>query len=284
MTWSYSTPKRGWSSVMWNLSSTVSLIEAVWVLGATGGLGAMLVLTVQGWRRLRQVTASGQNGVLRFQALHNLDKALLLLLVTELYLLAGLVAADLPPNPAPLPAGSPPWLVGAALVLALGFTLWLAGLLVRHDRRLRQILVDQTRETVPADPAHPRILLIDDYPAARKAMRLGLEAAGYEVLERDDARGLLGVVARYRPSLIITDLLLPGIAGDVAAQGLRALGDETPIVLYTGQWPSAVVPSLDAWARSIGVQAVLIKGQSARPLQDMLAQVERLVPRPGGAC
>jgi CheY-like chemotaxis protein len=262
-----------------DLTSTISLLEAVWVLAAAVGVGAMIVLAVQGYKRLRWLHTSDEDGVLRFQATHNLDKALLLLLVTELYLVAGLGAMTLPPNPAPMPAWSPAWGTGAALVGALGFTLWLAGLLMRHDRRIAALLDAQARETAPPTPARPRILLIDDYAPGRRAMRLALEAAGYEVVERDDARGLLGAVARYRPSLIIMDLLLPGISGDVAAQALRALGDETPIILHTGQWPAAVGPSLDAWAQEIGVQAILMKGTSARPLEAMRAQVERLVPR-----
>jgi CheY-like chemotaxis protein len=87
------------------------------------------------------------------------------------------------------------------------------------------------------------------------------------------------VVARYRPACIILDVLLPGMGGDTAARALRALGDETPIILHTAQWPAAEAESLEDWGRVLGVQAVLVKGASARPLEAMLTEVERLVPR-----
>jgi CheY-like chemotaxis protein len=269
-----------WSWNVPNLTSTISWLEMFWVVAAAVGFGAMIVLTTQSWRRIHWLQLEGQNGVLRGQAYHNLDKSLLLLLVTELYLVAGVSAMVVPPSQTPAITWSPAWTVGLGLVGALAFTLWLAALLVRHDRYIARLLAAQTRETMPADPTRPRLLLIDDYALGRKAMKLGLEAAGYEVVERPDARGLLGTVARYRPSLIIMDLNLPGVTGDTAAQALRALGDETPLILHTGQWPSAVVPNLDTWAQAIGVQAVLVKGSDTRPLQAMVHEVSRWVPRP----
>lgn len=80
------------------------------------------------------------------------------------------------------------------------------------------------------------ILVVEDNPVSRKAIRLTLQTAGYRVLEAADGRMALDLAAREDVDLILQDLLLPDIDGfDLVAQ-LRALsrGRQIAIVAFSG--------------------------------------------------
>jgi DNA-binding response OmpR family regulator len=53
-----------------------------------------------------------------------------------------------------------------------------------------------------------RILLVDDDPDLRLALRLPLEAAGYAVFEAEDVTEAQESVMRVRPDLIILDVMM----------------------------------------------------------------------------
>jgi two-component system cell cycle response regulator len=97
-------------------------------------------------------------------------------------------------------------------------------------------------ESSPAPPEAAQaidsatILLVEDNPTTRKMFRVSLETAGYRVVEAQDAGTALAFVARYRPALVIQDLILPDMDGlDLARELRRRFGDETvPIVCVSG--------------------------------------------------
>lgn len=258
------------------LTPTISLLEAIWTLLALIGALRYAGRASRYWQLHRALVQTGQNGALQYTSLVRIRTRLTLLIMLELLVAIGVVAMTLPPT-----ATVSTWPISISTLVhmgLLGLLLWYGEAQDLAQHRLQRLVAD----VVPADPAHPRVLIVDDQAVIRDLFAAALRRAGYEPLTRPDARDLLGTVARYRPACIILDLLLPGIAGDTAAAALRALGDPTPIILYTAQWPASTVASLDEWAADLGVQAVLIKGASPRPLDDMLAQVTRLVPREEG--
>jgi DNA-binding NtrC family response regulator len=53
-----------------------------------------------------------------------------------------------------------------------------------------------------------RILIVDDEPAARYALRRALESA-YDVVEADSAAAARGQIAKDRPDLIVLDMVMP---------------------------------------------------------------------------
>ena len=68
-----------------------------------------------------------------------------------------------------------------------------------------------------------RILVVEDHPTMREAMRLVLEGEGFSIDEASDGETALDMVRADPPDLVFLDLNIPGVSGtDV----LRALKDD----------------------------------------------------------
>ena len=78
----------------------------------------------------------------------------------------------------------------------------------------------------------PKILIIDDELQIRRALRLSLEAHGYEVVDAITAHEGLALVASARPDLLILDLGLPDMDGLDAIKKLREW-NQTPVIVLT---------------------------------------------------
>jgi two-component system phosphate regulon response regulator PhoB len=77
-----------------------------------------------------------------------------------------------------------------------------------------------------------RILIVEDHPTMREAMRLVLEGEGYSIDEAADGTGALEKVRRDRPDLVFLDMNIPGSSGadvlaaikaDPATSGVRVI-------------------------------------------------------------
>lgn len=85
--------------------------------------------------------------------------------------------------------------------------------------------------------SRPRVLIIDDDPALRAALRALLERAGLAVAEAGDAVRGLSLAERGRPAVVVTDVMMPGFGTGLdalrclrASPATRAL----PVVVLTG--------------------------------------------------
>ena len=79
------------------------------------------------------------------------------------------------------------------------------------------------------------ILLVEDEQSIASLVSLYLENEGYTVEHVADGAQALGAVERLRPSLVILDLMLPGMDGVEICKRLRQAGDELPIVMLTAR-------------------------------------------------
>jgi CheY-like chemotaxis protein len=80
------------------------------------------------------------------------------------------------------------------------------------------------------------ILLVEDHATTRNALRLLLEDENYTVVEAHDAKQALACVTRNAPSLIVTDLGLPGLNGIELTKAIRDLRrriSHIPIIMLT---------------------------------------------------
>src|SRR5436309_7431601 len=80
-----------------------------------------------------------------------------------------------------------------------------------------------------------KILIVEDEQKTRAYLRKGFEEAGFTVdaVERgDDA---FQVIADSHHDLIILDVMLPGLGGWAIVSGMRAGGDETPVLMLTAR-------------------------------------------------
>ncbi len=93
-----------------------------------------------------------------------------------------------------------------------------------------------------------RLLVIDDEPAIRKLLRMGLNTQGHQVLEATNARTALQQIAT-KPDLVILDLGLPDMEGLDLLRQIRERDAAVPIVVLTSRDDEAAkVQALDSGA------------------------------------
>ncbi|MDE3094764.1 MAG: response regulator transcription factor [Chloroflexota bacterium] len=78
----------------------------------------------------------------------------------------------------------------------------------------------------------PRVLVVDDEPQLRRALKRSLEGHGYVVEEAEDGAGGLAAVRRCKPDLLLLDLVLPDMSGVDVCRELRRDSD-TPIIVLS---------------------------------------------------
>lgn len=79
-----------------------------------------------------------------------------------------------------------------------------------------------------------RILIIDDEPDMRLAVRNVLKLRGYDVFEAGDGPSALEMARADRPDLVLLDLRLPGMDGIEVLAGLKNIDETVPVVMITG--------------------------------------------------
>ncbi len=82
--------------------------------------------------------------------------------------------------------------------------------------------------------ANSYILVVDDEDTIREVVRRYLEHEGYVVLEAADGYKALDIIQNAAPTLIVLDLMLPGIDGLSLTQHLRQ-DREIPIIMLTAK-------------------------------------------------
>lgn len=92
------------------------------------------------------------------------------------------------------------------------------------------------------------VLVVDDEPQIRRALRTNLAARGYEVLLAATGEEALAAVAERHPDVVVLDLGLPGIDGMSVVEGLRGWTEVPIIVLSVRDTEADKVAALDAGA------------------------------------
>jgi CheY-like chemotaxis protein len=88
----------------------------------------------------------------------------------------------------------------------------------------------------PLDGRRLRILVVDDYPVARRMFTTGLAPYGVETFEAGDAAEALAVAAEHDPDVVVLDLFLTGSSGLEVARELRSRrgGERIAIIALSG--------------------------------------------------
>jgi CheY-like chemotaxis protein len=88
-----------------------------------------------------------------------------------------------------------------------------------------------------AGESAPLVLLVDDERSIRTICRVNLEGDGLTVNEAEDGSQALEEVKRKRPSLVLLDVMMPGVDGWMVAEELAAADDtrEIPIVFLSAR-------------------------------------------------
>jgi len=126
--------------------------------------------------------------------------------------------------------------------------------------------------TRPAD-----VLVIDDEPVVRDAVRLVLGDAGYAVETAADAAAGLAHDALAGCRLLLCDLMLPGTGGLEVLSRVRTLRPGLPIVMITGYATDANADR----AMQEGATAFLAKPFDESELLQLVRQVLAHAPTHG---
>ncbi|HJX07710.1 MAG TPA: response regulator [Actinomycetota bacterium] len=70
--------------------------------------------------------------------------------------------------------------------------------------------------------ADRRILIVEDHPTMREAMRLVLEGEGFVIEEAADGEAALASIRMSPPDLLFLDLNIPGTTGTGVLEAVRA--------------------------------------------------------------
>jgi DNA-binding NtrC family response regulator len=79
----------------------------------------------------------------------------------------------------------------------------------------------------------PRVLVVDDEPAARSAMAELLREEGYTVRSAGDAYKALGQLDDFTPDVMITDVQMPGMSGIELMKRLRERVPDVGVIVMT---------------------------------------------------
>lgn len=93
-----------------------------------------------------------------------------------------------------------------------------------------------------------RVLVVDDEPQIRRALRTSLQAHGYEVLAAGTGEEAVLAAAENAPDLVFLDLGLPDIDGAEVISRIRAFSDVPIIVVSVRDRQADKVAALDAGA------------------------------------
>ncbi|MFK8846250.1 response regulator [Streptomyces sp. Ac-502] len=121
-----------------------------------------------------------------------------------------------------------------------------------------------------------RVLLIEDDPAVRKGVHLALRRRGHEV--ETAASGETGLLAldRFRPELVLLDLMLPGMSGLEVCRRIRET-QQIPIIILSARGDDIdMVVGLEA-----GADDYVVKPAGGEVLQARMRAVLRRVAGEG---
>jgi two-component system response regulator MprA len=120
------------------------------------------------------------------------------------------------------------------------------------------------------------VLVVDDEPALREALKRALTVEGYQVDLAGDGEDALDRVSDpdTRPDALVLDIMMPRMDGLEVCRRLRASGDRVPILMLTARdTVSDRVEGLDA-----GADDYLVKPFA---LEELLARIRALLRRTG---
>lgn len=113
------------------------------------------------------------------------------------------------------------------------------------------------------------VLVVDDEPPIRDILSFYLKRAGYRVLLAENGRAALEEMGRLQPDLILSDLRMPEMAGDVLCQVVK--GDPKTRDIYF-----MLVSAMDGLASKIGGLNLGADDMISKPFhaQEVMAKVE----------
>jgi DNA-binding NtrC family response regulator len=87
----------------------------------------------------------------------------------------------------------------------------------------------------PMTSSRPRILVVDDEEAMREVLQMRLEQWGFDVRAAADGAEGRRLSDSFRPDIVISDVIMPGLSGLELLEVLKAGAPGRPVILITAQ-------------------------------------------------
>jgi CheY-like chemotaxis protein len=125
-----------------------------------------------------------------------------------------------------------------------------------------------------ADPTTKCILVLDDDETIRHMIQATLEVEGFRVYTGRDGRGVVQTALKYKPNLIITDLMMPNGGGFELIRSLQGDPDTAsiPVILISGH-------GMDESTRTMLKQESNVVGFEPKPIRpaQFMSKVHQLL-------
>jgi CheY-like chemotaxis protein len=97
--------------------------------------------------------------------------------------------------------------------------------------------------------AQPHILVVDNEPALTEVIKDILEADGYRVSVANDVRTALRLAGELPPTLVLSDIMMPGLSGLDLLSELRRIPSlaAVPVIFFTASQDGRRARQLGAW-------------------------------------
>ncbi len=79
----------------------------------------------------------------------------------------------------------------------------------------------------------PLVLIVDDERPNLESLGKIFEREGWRVAQASSGAEALEVARREHPSVVVTDLMMPGMSGESLLRALKAVSPEIEVVLMT---------------------------------------------------
>ena len=109
-----------------------------------------------------------------------------------------------------------------------------------------------------------KILVVDDEWAIRLLYEEELSGEGYEVITSDGDEGLLEMIGRKNPDLVVMDMNLKGIDGQEAFRQIRQIYSDLPVIVC------AAYPKTEWGAESMGDASFVVKSSDLSELKSKI--------------
>jgi CheY-like chemotaxis protein len=116
-----------------------------------------------------------------------------------------------------------------------------------------------------------KILLVDDDQAIVYIVKQMLENLGYEVTAQYSSPDALSLFSKQSNhfDMVITDMTMPKMTGDILAQKINQIRPDIPIILFTGYGDMIAQEK----AKALGIKAFLMKPLQTRDLACTIRQI-----------
>ena len=78
----------------------------------------------------------------------------------------------------------------------------------------------------------PSVMVVDDEPAVRRVMEVGISRAGYDVLTAENGEVALAMIRERTPDVLITDIEMPRMDGRALCKSVESEFPDREFTIY----------------------------------------------------